>query len=155
MRQKKAFQMSTKTGKKVKLKFPYKIKALSVENDFPEVKPIQNIMPDSKEEYWVALALYKLKLDFVFQRSVLGGREVRGGHVVDFWVYTTPKPTIIMVEGDYWHYIAPRTYETILAIAELEAYYSGEINGVVEILTSEIPTPDIALQVVRRKLKVG
>jgi len=154
MRQKKAFQMSTKTGKKVKLKFPYKIKALSVENDFPEVKPIQNIMPDSKEEYWVALALYKLKLDFVFQRSVLGGRSVRGGHVVDFWVYTTPKPTIIMVEGDYWHYIALRTYETILAVAELEAYYSGEINGVVEILTSEIPTPDIALQIVRRKLKV-
>ena len=51
MRQKKAFQISTKTGKKVKLKFPRKIKALSVENNFPEVKPIQNIMPDSKEEY--------------------------------------------------------------------------------------------------------
>lgn len=148
------FQLKSKPGRKVQPKYPNKIRALSVENDYPPIQLVQGIMPSSKEEWWVALALYKLKLDFVFQRSVMGGRELRGGQVIDFWVYTTPKPTIILVQGDYWHYIATRTYETILHIAELEAYYGGEINGVVEILTSEIPTPDVTLQIVRRKLKV-
>ena len=33
---------------------------------FPEVQKVQNIMPDSKEEYWVALALYRLHLDWLY-----------------------------------------------------------------------------------------
>ena len=45
---------------------------------FPEKKPVQGQMPDSKEEYWCALALYRLKLDFVFQKRVMGGRSGRG-----------------------------------------------------------------------------
>lgn len=154
MKKSEVFQIKSSTGRKVQPKYPNKIRALSVENDFPPIRTVQGILPDSKEEWWVALALYKLKLDFIYQRSVMGGRSLRGGQVVDFWVYTVPKPTILLVQGDYWHYIATRTYETILAIAELEVYYGGEINGVIEILTSEIPTPDIALQMVRRKLKV-
>jgi hypothetical protein len=145
---------SSGKGKKIKPIVPHKIRALQVYNDFPEVKPIQNIMPDSKEEYWVALALYKLRLDFIFQRQVMGGRALRGGQVVDFWVYTVPKPSIILVQGDYWHYNAPNEYETLLKIAYLRSYYGGEINGVFELLTSEMPTPDMAYMLVRRKLRV-
>lgn len=145
---------SSGKGRKIKGNHPRKIRSLEVFNDFPEIKPVQNIMPDSKEEYWVALALYKLRLDFVFQRQVMGGRALRGGQVVDFWVFTVPKPSIILVQGDYWHYNAPNTYETLLKVAYLESYYSGEINGVFELLTSEMPTPDMAYMLVRRKLKV-
>jgi len=78
---------------------------------------------------------------------------VPGGSIVDFWVYTPPLPTIVMVQGDYWHYVAPRTYETILKIARLKAYYAGRIYDVVELLTSQMPTPDEAYQLVRRELK--
>jgi hypothetical protein len=84
----------------------------------------------------------------------MGGRALRGGQVVDFWVYTVPKPSIILVQGDYWHYNAPNEYETLLKIAYLRSYYGGEINGVFELLTSEMPTPDMAYMLVRRKLRV-
>ena len=145
---------SSGKGRKIKGSHPRKIRSLEVFNDFPEIKPVQNIMPDSKEEYWVALALYKLRLDFVFQRQVMGGRAVRGGQVVDFWVYTVPKPSILLVQGDYWHYNALNKYETLLKIAYLQGNYIGEINGVYELLTSDMPTPDTAYQLVRRELRV-
>ena len=136
----RTFQMKSSSGigRKVKLPNYAKIRSLEVENDFPVIQPVQGIMPDSKDE---------------FQRSVMGGRNVPGGQVVDFWVYTPPLPTIVMVQGDYWHYVAPRTYETILKIARLKAYYAGRIYDVVELLTSQMPTPDEAYQLVRRELK--
>ena len=121
---------------------------------FPEKKPVQGIMPDSKEEYWCALALYKLKLNFVFQKHVMGGRTGRGGQVVDFWVYTTPKPTPIYIQGDYWHYAGGRAYQSQLNIAKLKSYYGASIAEPVEILTSQTPTPDAMYQVVKRELKV-
>ena len=123
---------------------------ISNSRDFPEIKPVQGQMPDSKEEYWCALALYKLKLDFVFQKQVMGGRAGRGGQVVDFWVYTAPYPTPIYIQGDYWHYANGRGYESQLKIAKLKAYYKNRIMEPVEILTSTTPTPDIMYQVVKR-----
>lgn len=117
---------------------------------FPEKKPVQGQMPDSKEEYWCALALYRLKLDFVFQKKVMGGRSGRGGQVVDFWVYTVPKPTPIYIQGDYWHYAAGRGYNSQLAIAKLKSYYGASIMEPVEILTSTTPTPDAMYQVVKK-----
>lgn len=152
----KAFQLKSSTGIGRKVKLPNymkKIRSLEVDNDFPIIQPVQGIMPDSKEEYWVALALNKMRLQYEFQRSVMGGRNVPGGSIVDFWVYTPPLPTIVMVQGDYWHYVAPRTYETILKIARLKAYYAGQIYDVVELLTSKMPTPDEAYQLVRSELK--
>lgn len=121
---------------------------------FPEKKPVQGQMPDSKEEYWCALALYRLKLDFVFQKKVMGGRSGRGGQVVDFWVYTVPKPTPVYIQGDYWHYANGRGYQSKLNIAKLKSYYGTSIMEPVEILTSTTPTPDAMYQVVRRELRV-
>lgn len=120
---------------------------------FPEKKPVQGQMPDSKEEYWCALALYRLKLDFVFQKRVMGGRSGRGGQVVDFWVYTAPKPTPVYIQGDYWHYANGRGYISKLNIAKLKSYYGTSIMEPVEILTSTTPTPDAMYQVVRRELR--
>jgi hypothetical protein len=117
---------------------------------FPDIKPVQGIMPDSKEEYWCALALYKLKLDFVFQKHVMGGRSGRGGQVVDFWVYTAPLPTPIYIQGDYWHYANGRGYQSQLNIAKLKAYYGASIAEPVEILTSTTPTPEAMYLVVKR-----
>ena len=35
-----------------------------------EIQPIQGIMPDSKEEYWLSKALYKLGHRFIYQCSI-------------------------------------------------------------------------------------
>ena len=121
---------------------------------FPEKKPVQGIMPDSKEEYWCALALYRLHLDFEFQKHVMGGRTGRGGQVVDFWVKTVPKPTPVYIQGDYWHYANGRGYQSQLNIAKLKSYYGASIMEPVEILTSTTPTPDAMYMVVKRELHV-
>lgn len=121
---------------------------------FPEKKPVQGIMPDSKEEYWCALALYRLHVDFVFQKHVMGGRSGRGGQVIDFWVYTVPKPTPVYIQGDYWHYAQGRGYISQLNIAKLKSYYGQSIMEPVEILTSTTPTPEAMYAVVRRELRL-
>lgn len=123
-------------------------------NPLPEIKPIQGIMPDSKEEYWVALALYRLKIDFNFQYQLFGGRKYKGGQVVDFWIKTVPLPTPLLVQGWYFHYsTAQRTAQTKLNIMYLKSRLVGKANEPVEVLDIEIPTPEDAFIVVKRKLK--
>lgn len=120
---------------------------------FPEVQRVQNIMPDSKEEYWVALALYRLHLDFIFQYQLFGGRKYKGGQVVDFWVLTVPLPTPIFVQGWYFHYsTAEKEAVSKLNLMYLEARLRGKAMKPVEIIDIEIPTPEDAYMVVKRKL---
>lgn len=139
-------------GRKPTVKLPPKISPES-KPPFPEIKRVQGIMPDSKEEYWVALALYKLKIDFEFQYQLFGGRKYKGGQVIDFWVYTMPLPTPIFVQGWYFHYAtAERTAQTKLNLMYLESRLAGKAMKPVEILDIEIPTPDDAYIVVKRKL---
>lgn len=110
-------------------------------------------MPDSKEEYWVALALWKLHIDFVFQYQLFGGRKYKGGQVVDFWIYTMPLPTPLLVQGWYFHYAtAERASQSKLNIMYLESRLNGKAMKPVEVLDTEIPTPDDAYIVVKRKL---
>ena len=139
-------------GRKPILKLP-EIMPNTLSNPNPEIQRVQGIMPDSKEEYWVALALYKLKIDFVFQYQLFGGRKYKGGQVVDFWVYTMPLPTPILVQGWYFHYsTAEKTSQTKLALMYLESRLNGKAMKPVEIIDTEIPTPDDAYIVVKRKL---
>ena len=71
----------------------------------PEEEPIgliQGKMPDSKEEYWVAQALYKFDIPFDFQWEIFGGVSRRGGLIVDFIVWN-PMINPLLVHGEYWH----------------------------------------------------
>ena len=139
-------------GRKPILRLPEKIPNDS-KPPLPEVQRVQGIMPDSKEEYWVALALWKLHIDFVFQYQLFGGRKYKGGQVVDFWVYTMPLPTPILVQGWHWHYsTAEKTSQTKLNLMYLESRLNGKAMKPVEIIDIEIPTPDDAYIVVKRKL---
>ena len=120
---------------------------------FPEVKPIQGIMPDSKEEYWVALALYRLHLDFEFQYQLFGGRKYKGGQVIDFWVRTVPLPTPIFVQGWYFHYAtAEKASQSRLNLMYLEARLRGKAMKPVELLDIDMPTPEDAYILTKRKL---
>lgn len=159
MASKKVFQIKGRStvrtaGNKVYVR-PKRISSSHIAKEvFPEKKPVQGKMPDSKEEYWCALALYRLKLRFDFQKHVMGGRSGRGGQVIDFWVYTAPKPTPIYIQGDYWHYANGRGYVSQLNIAKLKSYFGNSIMEPVEILTSTTPTPDAMYVAVRKACRV-
>lgn len=63
---------------------------------------IQGKQPDSKEEVWVAQALDRLRLRYIFQFEIFGGSHVRGGILIDFLVWA-PFATPVEVLGEYWH----------------------------------------------------
>ena len=63
---------------------------------------VQGQMPDSKEEWWAAQALWRYKVEFRFQWEIYGGTTRRGGLIVDFVVWN-PRMTPFLVHGNYWH----------------------------------------------------
>jgi hypothetical protein len=63
---------------------------------------IQGQTPDSKEEWWIARALDRLKLSYTYQYPVNGGRA-RGGYMIDFVVHTVPLWTMVEPIGNHWH----------------------------------------------------
>jgi len=67
-----------------------------------EIPDIQGKSPDSWNEYYVALALEKLELPYIYQFEIFGG-HLRGGVILDFLVLTHPLSTPIFVNGLYWH----------------------------------------------------
>ena len=64
---------------------------------------IQGHPAGSLEEARVAVALGRLKYEYLYQYSYMGGNTVAGGQVVDFMVLTVPKLTPIYVQGEFWH----------------------------------------------------
>lgn len=155
MPRRKIFHIKSRSGMGLKLDpRTAPLRRIRKKAPFPEVEPVQGMMPDSKEEYWVALALYRLNLDFEFQYQLFGGRKYKGGQVIDFWVKTVPLPTPIFVQGWYFHYsTAQKTAQTRLNLMYLKARLLGKANEPVEILDTEIPTPEDAYIVTKRKLK--
>jgi hypothetical protein len=63
---------------------------------------IQGQVPDSKQEWWIAQALDRLKLPYVYQYPVNGGRQ-RGGYMIDFVVQTVPLWRMVEPIGNHWH----------------------------------------------------
>jgi hypothetical protein len=68
---------------------------------------IRGVQADSKDEYWVGLALERIEEEtgwgWAYQVPVYGGRMLRGGNVVDFLVYTPGRWTLLDPMGRYWH----------------------------------------------------
>ena len=89
-----------------------------------EIGTIQGLVPDSKEEWWVAKALWKLKHEFIYQYAYFGG-YIRGGQMLDFLVVTTaPLATVLDVKGEYWHR-NEMTSEARFNLFQLEAALHG------------------------------
>lgn len=125
-----------------------------VDYDKPDediIQPIQGIMPDSKEEYWVAVGLYRLHLDFEYQYSIAGGSILRGGQIIDFFVNTVPLPTPVLVQGEYWHG-GTKNAESEFKVSFIKKYFGGEAQDPVEIWDYEIPDMQSAYEVLKRKL---
>jgi len=65
---------------------------------------INGMQAGSSYEWEIARALWTLGWNnFDYQVPMFGGRNVRGGVVVDFIVPTRPASTVISVIGEYWH----------------------------------------------------
>ncbi len=110
---------------------------------------VQGVIPDSKNEWFVALALDKLGIDYIFQFSLYGGRSVRGGQVVDFVVFH-PKALPVYVQGAYWHAIRSET-EDLLKQAAAENYFGVKP---VLLMEDETDTKEKAYQAVIEKIGV-
>lgn len=121
--------------------------------DEPPIQPVQGIMPDSVQEWRVAVALNRLKLDYSFQYAIDGGRTRRGGQVIDFLVYTVPFPTPVFVQGVYWH---DRKTENEDHLKQLRAQrlFNGQIAPNVLLKDTELTTMSEAYAVVKRELNL-
>lgn len=98
-----------------------------LERNLPTV--IQGKQVDSKEEARAAVALDMLGIGYEYQKSILGGKRVRGGTVVDFWLYTSPNPTPMYLTNKYWHNIR-KQFEDMLLVYKMRDMYKGQINDV-------------------------
>jgi hypothetical protein len=63
---------------------------------------IQGQTPDSKEEWWIALAGNRIKIPYIYQYPINGGRA-RGGYMIDFVFLTVPLWTMVEPIGNHWH----------------------------------------------------
>ena len=114
---------------------------------------VHGIKVDSINEKFVALALDAMKLDYAYQ-YYLGGVGIRGSQIIDFLVYTNPKPTPLFVHGAYWH-TATYSQETALKEADLNARMRGTWADAVIIYEHECETEEDAARTVRQKLGTG
>lgn len=118
-----------------------------------EVGLIEGQRANSREEWRVANALWKLKFDFSFQVPVAGGRRFRGGFVLDFLVDTVPSPTPINVNGRYWHkgLMSPDERFKVIQLDFLcrEEFGSGPL---VELWGEDLQNMDMAFEHVRAVL---
>lgn len=82
---------------------PAKRQTARVKEDEGLPETVQGKAVGSKNEARVAVALGMLQLPFRYQVSVFGGRQFPGGQVIDFLVFTKPRPTPLYVQSTYWH----------------------------------------------------
>lgn len=110
---------------------------------------VQGTMPDSKNEWYVALALDKLNVEYMFQYTLFGGTSIRGGQIVDF-VCFIPTATPVFIQGEYWHDRASET-EDMLKQAAAEQYFKTKP---ILLMGEDTDEKDKAFQTVRRELGV-
>ncbi len=102
-------------------------------------------------EFYVSLALIKLELDFKFQHPIGGGRGRRGGIVLDFKVFTVPKPTPLDIRGEHWHQPRQQVEDDLfLALGVKQEDYLPPVV----IYGGELQTPEQAYSTVKRELRV-
>lgn len=119
----------------------------------PEVLPaVQGVQPDSREEWRMAMALNQLKLDYQFQYGLEGGsrygKSMRGGIVLDFYVYTVP-PTPLLIHGEYWHQDSD---EVRLLSSRVKNILAGQAREPVTIWASTITSISEARRIAQEKL---
>ena len=114
---------------------------------------LNGIRVDSINEWNVGKALTSLGFEFAYQ-YYMGGQGMRGSQIIDFLVYTEPKPVPLLVHDAYWH-SATYSQETALKEADLNARMRGSWADAVIIWEHECETEEDAMKAVREKLGTG
>lgn len=104
----------------------------------------------SKEEYWCSLALDKIQemtgWGWNYQVPVYGGRQIRGGNVVDFIIYTPGPWTILDPKGRYWHTGINEDQNEMREVARKKGW------RLIEWFTDETPTKEEVFKLIKREL---
>ena len=93
---------------------------------------IQGLTPDSVEEWRVSQSLDKYGWEYTYQDPVMGGRNLRGGQIIDFLVSTVPTPTALYVQGPYYHGTKQEQKDKLL-----QSISFGILNYLVEVVETE------------------
>lgn len=113
----------------------------------PDYPLIQGTMPGSWQEVYFAWACDKMKIDYIYQYSMFGGRRVRGGIVVDF-VVMIPFQTPVEIYGRYWHEGALAADDKLKLNMERQYFKREPIIA----WDYEIETKELAEEFVRREV---
>ena len=108
---------------------------------------VQGKMPDSKEEWWAAQALWKYKVPFEFQFELFHGRDRKGGLIVDFVVWN-PRFTPFLIHGDYWHRGELQGGDKTALIA-IASYFNISIDNILILWGSDSETKEDVFAYVR------
>jgi len=111
---------------------------------------IQGHSVGSVNEANVAIALDRLGFEYEYQK-LFGMSGIRGSQVIDFLVYTLPKPTPLFVHGRYWH-SGSRAAEDELKMAEMMSRMRNHWSDPVIIWEEECETVEDAVNAVRQEL---
>ncbi len=106
----------------------------------------------SKDEYWVSLALDKIQEQtgwrWDYQVPVFGGRDRRGGNVVDFLVHTPGRWVMLDPMGRIWHTGARADEQQMERVARRKNW------RLVAWFTDQTPTRESVYQFLRKELNV-
>jgi hypothetical protein len=108
---------------------------------------IQGMTPDSIEEWRVSVSLEKYNIEYRYQVEIDGGRNLRGGQVLDFEVYI-PNAVPLQVMGEYWHAPAELDDEERILLSRLEQIYGVEP---IVLWSEELPDQVSCNQVIRER----
>lgn len=122
---------------------------IQVSSPKEEIGLIQGIPPDSINEWYVALAMDRLELQYSFHYPI-GVPGTRGSQIIDFVVWTGRGGIPVFVQGVYWHDIR-HDPEATLKEAEAQRIFS---NLPVLIWDYESDTKEKALRAVKTKVGV-
>lgn len=111
---------------------------------------IQGIEPDSRYEWYVAKALERIEMPYIFQYEIFDA-GVRGGILIDFLVLTDPLATPMEVDGEHWH-SGERGSEDIMRHVIIEQYFEGEAQPLLILYGKDVSTPELAESAVRRAI---
>jgi hypothetical protein len=103
----------------------------------------------SQPEFFTAKALDYWGLDYLFQVDYFGGRRTRGGFVVDFLVFTKPRPTPVWINGEWFHKGQQLTLDYLQQII-LQSFQ--DVNPAIIFWAKDVASFDLAKVKVRQTL---
>jgi hypothetical protein len=103
-----------------------------------QIMTVQGSEVNSVNEYNVAQALDRMKLEYIYQYSFNGG-NIRGGQIIDFLIEKPPSPIPLQVQGEYWH---SASMDTELAMKNADV--AQEFGVLLEIWGSDCETIEAA-----------